>query len=377
MADRLGPELAPHLRRELGEERLAAQFSAIEQGLAARRRRRRGGGAVVLVVVVLLVAALVIRDRLSTSEPEPRWRGQVATTEDAPRTLVLADGSSLALAPATRARLCDAEPGDVCVALDHGAVEFAVSRDPGRSFWVEAGEVRVRVVGTRFVVEHEPNPVAGGRVAVIVHEGIVEVDVGDGGTRRLAAGERWERRRDDGRDARVGAPPATTAPKPPPSLTPEPDAAAPALAPSESSPAQALPRTSASEEPAAEPSAADLLWAEARAARREGSTTDEAAAYAELLRGHPRDPRTGLAAFELGRLRMDELGDLAGAITALERAIALGGAASPYHEDSLARLVRAYTKRGATAKCQVARAEYLSAYPEGVHAAMVRSQCPP
>lgn len=374
MPDPIRPELGPLLRRELDDRQLDAQYSAIERSLAGRRLRRRVGLSATLVLALLLTA-LMVRKLAVDREPEQPWRGQLASTDDAPRRLVLPDGSSLTLAPATQARLCDAERSDVCVALDHGAVEFAVTRDPQRSFWVEAGEVRVRVIGTRFVVEREPGSAAGGRVAVIVHEGIVEVDLGDAGTRRLAAGERWERAEDDARAELARASPAPSEAEARPSPA---EIVAPPLDEPEPAPRPARPPSASAKHHAEDgPSDAELLWAEAQAARREGASATEADAYAQLLRRHPRDRRTGLAAFELGRLRMDELGDLAGAVAALERAIELGGSSSPYHEDALARLARAHARRGATAKCRSARAEYLRAYPEGVHVATVESLCPP
>jgi hypothetical protein len=88
--------------------------------------------------------------------------------------------------------------------------------------------------------------------------------------------------------------------------------------------------------------------------------------YQELLASYPRDPRAGLAAFELGRLRMDRLGDLPGAVRALQQAVALAPGAE-LREDALARLVAASAAAHDHAVCARTRARYLTDYPSGVH----------
>ena len=102
----------------------------------------------------------------------------------------------------------------------------------------------------------------------------------------------------------------------------------------------------------------------------------EAAAekYQELLDNHPRDPRAGLAAFELGRLRMDRLGDMRGAMQALEQAVALAPGAE-FREDALARLVAASAGAHDGPGCTKARDRYLAAYPTGVHRRTVAAAC--
>jgi hypothetical protein len=71
---------------------------------------------------------------------------------------------------------------------------------------------------------------------------------------------------------------------------------------------------------------------------------------------------------------MDRLGDPAGAITALERAVALNIGPS-FREDALARLVSIYASQGNSAACARARERYLSSYPGGVHAGAVATRC--
>jgi TolA-binding protein len=110
------------------------------------------------------------------------------------------------------------------------------------------------------------------------------------------------------------------------------------------------------------------------AARRAGDTHGAANSYQSLLAKFPRDPRAGLAAFELGRLRMGPLGDISGAVRAFQSAIALSPG-SAIREDSMAHLVEAYAASGKGAECAAARDAYLKGYPSGVHAGVVRRQC--
>jgi transmembrane sensor len=73
------------------------------------------------------------------------------------------------------------------VELVQGEACFEVAQDKARPFLVEAGDARVRAVGTEFSVRRH----AGG-AEVLVTEGVVEVwsSGGTAGKRRLAAGER-------------------------------------------------------------------------------------------------------------------------------------------------------------------------------------------
>jgi tetratricopeptide (TPR) repeat protein len=113
---------------------------------------------------------------------------------------------------------------------------------------------------------------------------------------------------------------------------------------------------------------------QANLARRNGQLREAADAYEALLRRYPSDGRAGLAAFELGRLRMDSLKDLPGAAQALERAVALAPG-SAFREDALARLTLAYGGLGRRAECARARDHYLTSYPSGVHKEAVSSRC--
>ena len=107
-----------------------------------------------------------------------------------------------------------------------------------------------------------------------------------------------------------------------------------------------------------------------------GQAREAGQAYEALLERFPNDARAGLAAFELGRLRMDSLKDLGGAAQALERAVVLAKDA-PFREEALARLTEAYAALGQNAECARARDRYLKSYPNGAQQAAVRARCAP
>jgi transmembrane sensor len=62
-------------------------------------------------------------------------------------------------------------PGERRVILEHGEAHFAVTKDPGRPFIVQAGGVDVRAVGTAFNVR-----IDAAAVEVLVTEGRVQLD---------------------------------------------------------------------------------------------------------------------------------------------------------------------------------------------------------
>jgi TolA-binding protein len=231
----------------------------------------------------------------------------------------------------------------------------------------------VRVVGTHFAVQRE----AGRDVSVRVDRGVVEVAPASGGeSRRLAAGERWSA--PDGasalgvsasEQAPVGAT-AGIAPAAVVSVTTAPAPAATA-APAPAATAAASPIANAA--PRHEETARDL-FDEAQRARAEGRSLDAARAFDRLRRGFPRDPRAALSAFELGRLRLDVLGDAQGAEEALRDAMALGPQ-SPFREDAEARRVEALARMGDHGGCSAARSAYLARWPNGTYRRAVEAGC--
>jgi hypothetical protein len=269
--------------------------------------------------------------------------------------VTLGDGSSVKLASRSEVRVHGNRSSAISLALQRGELSCDVTHREERKFSVVAADVEVRVVGTKFSVKRSPGE--SPRVEVRVDRGVVEVISArrPGVVARVAAGQSWI----------LDAEAAVTKLEPPAgSVEPLPRGA-------ESAKREA-PAPSASALPGA-PSAREL-FEKAGESRRAGDAAAAAHAYEELLRAHPGDARASLAAFELGRLRMDRLGDLPGAIAALERAVAMRIGPS-FREDALARLVSVYASQGNFGACRRAQERYLSSYPAGVHAGAVATRC--
>ena len=280
------------------------------------------------------------------------WEGaQLQTAADAV-SVTLVDGSNLKVEPRSRVEMRERTPSSLKLVLGRGRIACDVTHREGRSFVVAAGGVEVRVVGTRFSVANE-DAEGGTRVEVRVERGAVEVRGAgpDAEVVRVAAGHSWSQVT---KTEALGEPETETAPE----VEAETDATRPA-APAAKTHAVAR---------AAHPAAGDAraLFEQARDQWRAGKMEDAARTYQALLSAHPRDPRAGLAAFELGRLRMDRLNDMPGAVQALEQAVALAPGAE-LREDALARLVAAAAAAHDHPRCARARTRYLTEYPAGVH----------
>ena len=355
-------DLSKHVAVDASEARLARIWSGVSDGLARRdmpaRRYAVRGAAVLAVAAAALLAVFGVaklRDPIVAGSPFDQ-----AALETAGDALVvdLHDGSRIELDAQTRVEVVESVEENLSMRLRRGRVTVDLVPKPGRRFTLFASSVEVRVTGTRFSVELAPN---GERVEVAVERGSVEVSwpLAAEPKRRLAAGERWS----------IDLRPSERARPAAPANAPEPDTAPQAREPA-SDPSD-RPVDTADASPA--PGPRELLDL-GNAARRAGDNAGAARAYEALLSKHASDPRAGLAAFELGRLRMGPLGDVRGAVQAFRRAIALAPGAG-VREDAMARLVEAHAKLGELAQCRTARDAYLASYPRGVHAASVATKC--
>ena len=355
------------------ESRLARQFDAIRARVPATPERARGGYArlgwalaaassMVLAVVVFWARGVrnagLVDEAILESGPTADGVNEVSVT--------LADGSRVQLGATTRARLTSARPKAIRIDLERGAVEVEATHVEDRSFVVGAGGYDVHVVGTHFSVQRDP----GDQVTVHVDRGVVEVAAANGSaseTRRLGAGERWSA--PDGASAHASAlppapsPVALTAPS-------QPAVAAPPI----QAPVTGAVATTVGASPRTHDETARELLEDGQRARADGRSEDAARAFDRLRRTFPRDPRSALAAFELGRLRLDVLGDARGAEEALRDAIALGPS-SPFREDAEARRVEALSRMGDSSACASARAAYLARWPNGTYRRAVEVGC--
>ncbi len=353
------PSLARHVAVNVNPARVARVWASVSARL--ERTPARGRRVLVWTLVASGAAAAALWFSLGrfgdTGAPSAWQRAALETSSDA-MAVKLDDGSRLELAAHTRVKVTENEPSAVALDLEHGRVDCDITPRPGRQFAVRAQGVEVRVTGTRFSVEIAST----GRVEVEVSRGSVEVSRG-AVKRRLSAGERWS--------IDLEQPGAESEPSREPSPAAEPVAPEPTASTVETARPSPAP-SAATREPAA--AGARELFDLGNAARRAGDAAGAARAYEQLLEHYPRDGRAGLAAFELGRLRMDRLGDLHGAIQALQRAVTLAPGAG-FREDAMARLVDAYAAAGATERCRSAQSAYLASYPGGVHASAVSRRC--
>lgn len=368
-------DLAAYLAPEITEGRLARQWASLESKLP---RPHTGPG---WRSAVLAVSALGLAAALWWMPAQRPGSGALVESSDTPVAVQLSDGSSVELAAQTRMRVLRDQPTGVEVELADGRASFDVTHVDDRSFTVLASTVAVHVIGTKFEVVRVARA-EGTEVQVSVERGIVEVERTDrGDQRRLTVGERWsvwipaephDSEADeldntaDGEDEADGAQPSQRAAQ------------------------RRKGRAHAAHRPVArahaESSKADRIeeedkdevvrgmFARANVARRAGMMAEAAKAYAEVVARFPNDDsRAAIAAFELGRIRMDALNDPRGAIQAFNRSLRVRSAAS--REDALARLAICHNALRDNHACKKARQRYLTEYPGGVHATALASLC--
>ncbi|HEX5064036.1 MAG TPA: hypothetical protein VFV99_31870 [Kofleriaceae bacterium] len=90
-----------------------------------------------------------------------------------------------------------------------------------------------------------------------------------------------------------------------------------------------------------------------------------------VVRDHADDPRASLAAFTLGRVLLDDLGEAREAAGAFADAIRLAPQ-GPLAEDALARRVEALARAGDTDEAHALAFQYLDQFPRGRWLRMVR-----
>jgi transmembrane sensor len=337
------------------EADLAREWAAIDrrsQPFGYRRVRR----AMTFAAPLALAAALVLVWFSGRGNRSP-LEGAVFGSDTGQAVVDLADGSHIEVEPRARLSVVRGDPRMVRLRLQSGSALFEVTHVDGRSFEVAAQGIDVRVIGTRFRVAMTDSE----RVHVAVERGTVElVRHGTGAVlRRMVAGQ-------EGTVDGDGQPLAEAVePTPPVVVSPPIDAVAEPSAQSYTRPEPRL------ENPRVE---AKQLFDAASAARRAGKSIQAANLFDTLRLRYPSDPRAGLSAFELGRLRMDALGDPAGALEALSQAIASTPAAS-FREDAQARLVYASDAMHDGPRCRSMRQAYLNRYPHGAHAMTVTAKC--
>jgi transmembrane sensor len=387
-----------HVRPHWDESRAA---HLIERTAARQRRERIARGAAWGTLAAAALALLA----WSATDPSPPTVSSAPPPHApvSPGVLRFADGSAvIPMEPGTEVLVDSARLSAIELELTRGAARFEVTPSLPRAFAVQAGHVRVSVVGTVFTVRRTE-----GEVDVEVIEGVVRVTDGDAET-TLRAGERRVFRASDA----VGAalPPSTSAV----ALAPEAGEGS-ELEESVTAP-RVLPREDPTEDPAEETPAEETA--------PDGDSPDDAAhsawtalaeegrfdeGYALLLQdrevlrsddietlmeaadcarhsGHPAeslaylfrarevgegDPRAAMVSFTLGRVLLSQLHRPSEAAAEFARARELAPSGS-LASDALAREVEAWASSGDAGRARARAEEYLSTYPTGVHADAVR-----
>lgn len=149
--------------RALGPQFDPANFRTEQEGTSISRRRMlfAGAGAIAAGIGGLVAVSLGFNARGVRYDTR---LGEVKVTP-------LADGSVMTLNTASRVMVSFTEQ-ERTIRLLEGEALFDVAKDRFRPFVVEAGDTRVRAVGTSFTVRR----LADAPVQVMVREGVVEVN---------------------------------------------------------------------------------------------------------------------------------------------------------------------------------------------------------
>ncbi len=373
----LQPPLRELLRAGIDDLATARIWQRLERYRRAASSRRSASwrlvavaSAAVVVLAAFLVWSLVDRPTAARSAAGPLRlaaggviEGRLAASNDA-RTLDLSDGSAVSLRPRSSLEVLENDGKAFVALLASGAARFEVQPGGPRRWTIECGLATVEVVGTRFSIRREP-----AAVRVDVEHGIVLVrsDLVVDHVRRLTDGQSLDvvLPRDEAR-AHGPTSPAGATPAPPPPRSDAPPATArwrDLAAGGNFTEAYGLLGPSGVRHVSEVGAVRDLLTV-ADVARLSGHPREAVPPLQRILDDHPDDPGAPVAAFTLGRIQLDALGDPADAADSFARALALH-VPPGLEEDACARLVEARARAGDAAGARRAAEEYRRRFPQG------------
>lgn len=183
--------------RELGRQPAALPAAQKAARPSPRWPMRTALGLALAAAAALAIIPLVSNRRDGgTSGAEP---SRVATAESPVQITV--GRTALTVAPHSTIWVSGAERTDVVIMLEHGAVECAVAPSPERPpVVVQAGEVRIEVMGTRFAVWRQ-----GAAARVEVFEGAI-LAFHRGKRVEIQAGKTWSSERAEAQETPAPAP---------------------------------------------------------------------------------------------------------------------------------------------------------------------------
>lgn len=178
-------EHAPEIKAALEQPALSIVSSGAVRGPGPRPRLKPAWLVGPMIAAAGLTAFMIFE---TAPRPVPARGVVYQTAPGERRSVMLSDGSRLTLNGRSRISV-DLSGRARQVALSSGSeVAFDVHHDATRPFLIAAGDRRVRVLGTEFVVER-----AGRRMVVSVRRGVVQVESADPRSgvhpARLARGE--------------------------------------------------------------------------------------------------------------------------------------------------------------------------------------------
>ena len=354
-----------------------------------RRAIQRGRRAISATALTAAAISSLIVWQLQSNERVEQWHqsqspiivAQAETTAaDAtaevspdPEKIPLVDGSSVQPRPGSAVRVIENEPGRIVLSLDAGRAKFDVIPNAARLFKIQVADVEVTVLGTVFDVARLNDEVkvivSRGRVRVAGPAGETHIDAG--GSRRfdynghpldselefIPTARHAEEVPQDAEQAPLSRPGRRT--RAWRSLAKAGDYEAAYAAMHAGTDGVAL-----TYDPAALLDAAD-------AARLSGHPEEGARYLARITKRHSDSPIAPLAAFTLGRVCLEELGQPHRAAKAFAMAYRLSPSGS-LAQDALAREVEALSKGGREHDAYLRAQDYVRRYPQGRRLRAVR-----
>ena len=360
-----------------------------EHGLA--RRQWRPIALAACSLAFFMVTWLVSRQHRAAVGERPLAVATSIAPIQAPQDVDFGLGAHVSVGAGAKLDVLEQSERAVVLALRRGLTQFDIRPGSGRRWRIESGGISVEVVGTQFSVERSESSVRvevqRGRVLVrgpSVVDQVQSLDAGRSLSVSIAPLQ----------PAKVEAPLATAAPKVESGKLSALGVAAPPAAAAKADTKtdgadwrqaatrhdwkaawQSLGADGLAREVARTDDVADLL-ALADVARLTGHPNEALKPLRQIIGGHAEDPRSAMAAFTLGRVLLDSLGNPVQAGFAFERAIALK-LPSSLAEDAQARLVEAYARAGAVAQARAAANVYRTRYPAGRRLTDVNHWSPP